>query len=71
MVERYGDFVLYRPRVKPETYLLWAGPFLLMIVAVTVLLRYLRRRDRAVVHEPQLTKDEARRAEALLREGEK
>jgi cytochrome c-type biogenesis protein CcmH len=71
MVERYGDFVLYRPRIKPETYLLWAGPFLLMIVAVVVLLRYLRRRDRAVDHEPQLTKDEARRAEALLREGEK
>jgi cytochrome c-type biogenesis protein CcmH len=71
MVERYGDFVLYRPPVKPETYLLWAGPFLLMIVAVVVLLRYLRRRNRAVDHEPQLTNDEATRAEALLREGEK
>jgi cytochrome c-type biogenesis protein CcmH len=71
MVERYGDFVLYRPPVKPETYLLWAGPFLLMIVAVAVLLMYLRRRNRSVDHEPQLTSDEARRAEALLREGEK
>lgn len=71
MVERYGDFVLYRPPVKPQTYLLWAGPFLLMIVAVVVLLRYLRRRNRAVDHEPQLTNDEATRAEALLREGEK
>jgi cytochrome c-type biogenesis protein CcmH len=71
MVERYGDFVLYRPPVKPETYLLWAGPFLLMIVAVAVLLSYLRRRNRAVDHEPQLTNDEARRADALLREGEK
>ena len=47
MVERYGDFVLYRPPVKPTTWLLWAGPFLLMIVAIVVLLVYLRRRNRA------------------------
>lgn len=70
MVERYGDFVLYRPRVKPETYLLWAGPFLLMIVAVVVLLVYLRRRNRAV-GQAHLTEDEASRAEALLKESEK
>ena len=70
MVERYGDFVLYRPRVKPETYLLWAGPFLLMIVAVGVLLVYLRRRNRAL-DDPQLSPEEARRAEALLKESER
>ena len=71
MVERYGDFVLYRPRIKPQTYLLWGGPFLLMIVAVAVLLSYLRRRSRAVVDEDHLSEDEASRAEALLQEGEK
>jgi cytochrome c-type biogenesis protein CcmH len=70
MVERYGDFVLYRPRIKPETWLLWAGPFLLMIVAVAVLLTYLRRRNR-VVDEEHLTEEEASRADALLQEGEK
>jgi cytochrome c-type biogenesis protein CcmH len=67
MVSRYGDFVLYRPRVSPTTWLLWAGPFLLMIVAVAVLFTYLRRRNRAVV-EAQLSEDETRRAEALLKE---
>jgi cytochrome c-type biogenesis protein CcmH len=46
---------------------LWAGPFLLMIVAVAVLFTYLRRRNRAVV-EAQLSEDETRRAEALLKE---
>jgi len=70
LVERYGDFVLYRPRVKPETWLLWGGPFLLMIVAIVVLLVYLRRRNR-VVEQGHLTEEEASRAEALLREGEK
>ena len=67
MVSRYGDFVLYRPRVSPTTWLLWAGPFLLMIVAVVVLLVYLRRRNRTV-GEAQLSEEETRRAEALLKE---
>jgi cytochrome c-type biogenesis protein CcmH len=71
MVERYGDFVLYRPRIKPQTYLLWGGPFLLMIVAVAVLLVYLRRRNRVVVDEDHLSEDESSRAQALLQEGEK
>ncbi len=32
LVQRYGDFVLYRPPVKATTWLLWAGPFLLLLV---------------------------------------
>jgi cytochrome c-type biogenesis protein CcmH len=67
MVSRYGDFVLYRPRVSPTTWLLWGGPFLLMIVAVVVLMIYLRRRNRAMAESP-LSEDETRRAEALLKE---
>jgi cytochrome c-type biogenesis protein CcmH len=63
--------VLYRPRVKPVTFLLWGGPFLLMIVAVSVLLVYLRRRNRVVVDQDRLSEDEASRAEALLKEGER
>jgi cytochrome c-type biogenesis protein CcmH len=68
MVSRYGDFVLYRPPVKPSTWLLWAGPFVLMVGGVIVLLVYLRRRDRALVREV-LTEDESNRAQALLQEG--
>jgi cytochrome c-type biogenesis protein CcmH len=68
MVSRYGDFVLYRPPVKPITWLLWAGPFLLMVVAVVVLLVYLRRRDRALGRDV-LTDEERSRAQALLQEG--
>jgi cytochrome c-type biogenesis protein CcmH len=68
MVSRYGDFVLYRPRVSPKTYLLWAGPFVLMIAAVIVLLVYVRRRNRAVAAEQDLSEEEASRADALLKE---
>jgi cytochrome c-type biogenesis protein CcmH len=45
MVERYGDFVLYRPPVKPITWLLWIGPFVILVIGIVGLLRYLRRRN--------------------------
>ena len=34
MVDRYGDFVLYRPPLKPATVMLWIGPFVLLGIAV-------------------------------------
>src|SRR5712691_813191 len=41
LTNRYGDFILYRPPVKPTTYLLWFGPFVLMIAGLTLLFRNL------------------------------
>ncbi len=70
MVSRYGDFVLYRPPVKPTTIALWAGPFVLMVAGVIVLLVYLRRRNRALDRN-ELTEDESRRAQALLQGDDK
>lgn len=70
MVSRYGDFVLYRPPVKPSTWLLWAGPFGLMVVGIASLFVYLRRRN-TDIGTGGLTDDERKRADALLQEGEK
>ena len=39
MVQRYGDYVLYRPPLKPLTWILWFGPAVLFVVAVVVVLR--------------------------------
>jgi cytochrome c-type biogenesis protein CcmH len=44
MVERYGDFVLYRPPFKASTLALWLGPFLLLAVGAIVLVVVVRRR---------------------------
>lgn len=44
MVERYGDFVRYRPPMKMQTLVLWVGPFLLLTGGMFALLRFLRRR---------------------------
>jgi cytochrome c-type biogenesis protein CcmH len=42
MVARYGDFVLYRPQFKSSTYLLWLGPFLLLLLVLYLVVRKLR-----------------------------
>jgi cytochrome c-type biogenesis protein CcmH len=42
MVARYGDFVLYRPQFKSDTYLLWLGPFLLLLLVLYLVVRRLR-----------------------------
>ena len=47
LVERYGDFVLYSPPVKPSTWLIWFGPFVLLLVAILLLVRSLRRQQRS------------------------
>jgi cytochrome c-type biogenesis protein CcmH len=47
LVARYGDFVLYKPPVKPTTYLLWFGPFALLAGGALVWVVVLRRRARA------------------------
>lgn len=50
MVERYGEFVLYRPPFNTNTLLLWIGPFVILVVGVAVMLRTIaRRRDAAAV----------------------
>lgn len=48
MVARYGDFVLYRPQFKSSTYLLWLGPFLLLMLVLFLVVRWLRATDKAV-----------------------
>ena len=43
MVTRYGEYVLYRPRIEPRTWLLWGGPFLMLAVGMVVAVSILRR----------------------------
>ena len=65
MVTRYGDFVLYRPPVKPTTMLLWAGPFLLLLIGLTVLVINLRKRT-SQLKDGDLSLEENARLKALL-----
>ncbi|MCA1806122.1 MAG: cytochrome c-type biogenesis protein CcmH [Xanthomonadaceae bacterium] len=59
MVSRYGDFVLYRPPLQPNTYLLWFGPILFLLVGVLVLVAMIGRQRRA--HDKGLSAEERAR----------
>ena len=65
LTARYGQFILYRPRVTPTTYLLWFGPFVLLVGGLWVLFSYIKKRRDAVPQTP-LSAEEGRRAEELL-----
>ncbi|GHC43637.1 hypothetical protein GCM10010096_13430 [Alcaligenes pakistanensis] len=65
MVDRYGDFILYRPPLKSSTLLLWFGPALLLLTGFLVYALTLRRRRRAG-EVADLTDQQRRQADALL-----
>ena len=67
MVERYGDFVLYRPPVKPITWLLWIGPFVILLAGIIGLMVYLRRRNQSMP-SATLSEEDNRRINALLQD---
>jgi cytochrome c-type biogenesis protein CcmH len=66
LTDRYGKFILYNPPIDPTTYLLWFGPFLLLLAGLFILFRYLKQRRELIVDQP-LSSDERHRAENLLK----
>jgi cytochrome c-type biogenesis protein CcmH len=66
LVARYGDFVLLRPPMKPTTYLLWFGPFLVLLIGVVSVLVYFRHLRRAPAMPPALSAEEEARLARLL-----
>lgn len=52
MVQRYGDFVLYKPPVQSSTALLWVGPFLLLVLALGIVALVVNKRARQSDGEP-------------------
>ncbi|MEF8792349.1 cytochrome c-type biogenesis protein [Thiohalorhabdus sp.] len=69
LVDRYGDFVLYRPPFEPSTYLLWLGPFLLLAIGFGVLVVVVRRRQQALT-QPLSEAERARVSELLENESD-
>ncbi len=71
MVERYGEYVLYEPRLEPKTVLLWTAPVLMLLGGMLVLAGVLRRARRAASGRGDaLAPDEQARLRQLLHDGE-
>ncbi len=68
MLERYGDFVLYKPRITAQTYLLWYGPAALLIMALIIVFFIVRGRSQrsAKVEGAALNSDQQKRLNSLL-----
>jgi len=68
MVQRYGDFVLYRPPLKASTWFLWLGPFVILLLAFFFLWRQIQARKK-LLSEQQFSQTDLARATALLNNG--
>jgi cytochrome c-type biogenesis protein CcmH len=69
MYERYGDFILYRPRVNETTALLWFGPLLLLVLGLWLLHRFVFLRSKESVVD--LSEEDQRKLHDLLDDTEK
>ena len=67
MVARYGDFVLYRPRVNSLTYILWFGPIVLLFIGIGVVIMVLRRKP-AKQAEETLSAEQQSKLDSLLKD---
>jgi len=65
MIDRYGDFVSYRPPVRPSTWILWFFPPLLLVVVLVGWLVTVHRRQRQAATQ-QLSVAEQKRLDQLL-----
>ena len=65
LTQRYGEFILYRPPVRPTTYLLWFGPFVFLAAGLVILFRYVKRR-RDMIEEQPLSDADRANVEKLL-----
>lgn len=70
LVARYGDFVLFEPPFKASTYVLWIGPFALLVLASIGVAFYFRRRAGRPAAAPELSAAERNRLAELLRADE-
>lgn len=69
MVTRYGEFVLYRPRLNEHTYLLWFGPAALLVLGIIVVLVVSRKKkDKTDSAGSGLSADEQQRLNDLLKQ---
>jgi len=70
MVDRYGDFIRFKPAVDSKNIFLWLGPFVFLIVGGLLLVRYVRVRRKQTDEDNDSISDKDRlRAQEILKKG--
>lgn len=67
MTTRYGDFVLYKPRMEGRTYILWLGPVILLLIGLTAGILFIRKQRNQPVEAADLTPEQQAELDALLK----
>ena len=70
LVQRYGDFVLYRPPVNKKTYVLWAGPAVLAILGILLMLFFILRHSKAKIQPTVLSEAEQAKVKQAIKDSE-
>lgn len=70
LVERYGDFILLKPPIKPQTYFLWFGPIIITLLAAIFIVRWLRRVSLQQSGANEFSTAERARIESLITDDE-
>lgn len=65
MTSRYGDFVLYKPRLDSKTYILWLGPLILLLFGGVIAFLFIRKQRNSVATEEISAEDQQKLAELL------
>lgn len=66
LVDRYGDFVLYRPALKENTWLLWFGPFLFLVIALVTAVIIIRKQSHSSNLKEDINEEQKKRLAKLL-----
>ena len=67
MTSRYGDFVLYKPRLDPKTYVLWIGPFALLIFGFIIGTVLIRRQRHSANADVEMSAEDQQQLDELLK----
>ncbi|MBL4815287.1 MAG: heme lyase NrfEFG subunit NrfF [Shewanella sp.] len=66
MTSRYGDFVLYKPRMEPKTYILWLGPIGFLVIGLLIGFFFVRKQRISQVEEQEISAEEQKELDRLL-----
>ncbi len=71
MVDRYGDFIRFKPVMDSKNILLWVGPFVFLLMGGLLLFRYVKERKKETNEDDEaISEDNRLRAKKILKQGE-
>ncbi|MDH0446845.1 heme lyase NrfEFG subunit NrfF [Shewanella sp. GD04112] len=71
MTSRYGEFVLYKPKMETKTYILWLGPVGLLLLGLIIGFIFIRKQRIGGATEAEISAEDQKALDALLKRDNK